>query len=83
MDTLSSTVIHLVSILSDVAADRYVAQLLESLLMDYNKDVRPVKNSSDPLQVKFGANLCRLIDVVRFQFYVSLPTDQVCNFMSW
>uniref|UniRef100_A0A8L8KB14 Acetylcholine receptor subunit alpha-type unc-63 n=1 Tax=Heligmosomoides polygyrus TaxID=6339 RepID=A0A8L8KB14_HELPZ len=37
--------------------------LLESLLMDYNKDVRPVKNSSDPLQVKFGANLCRLIDV--------------------
>ncbi|CAI4228710.1 unnamed protein product [Auanema sp. JU1783] len=31
--------------------------------MDYNRNVRPVKNASDPIQVKFGANLCRLIDV--------------------
>ncbi|CAJ0609062.1 unnamed protein product [Cylicocyclus nassatus] len=50
-------------LLMEVTADRYVDQLLENLLMDYNRNVRPVKNASDALQVKFGANLCRLIDV--------------------
>ncbi|GMT34849.1 hypothetical protein PFISCL1PPCAC_26146, partial [Pristionchus fissidentatus] len=43
--------------------DRYVSELLEKLLSDYNKNVRPVKNASDVLLVKFGAQLCRLIDV--------------------
>lgn len=38
-------------------------------MMDYNKNVRPVKNASDALIVKFGANLCRLIDVVSFLFF--------------
>ncbi|KAL6724686.1 hypothetical protein Aduo_019551 [Ancylostoma duodenale] len=51
------------ALIIEVSADRYVTQLLENLLMDYNKNVRPVKNASDALQVKFGANLCRLIDV--------------------
>uniref|UniRef100_A0A915C3V0 Neurotransmitter-gated ion-channel ligand-binding domain-containing protein n=1 Tax=Parascaris univalens TaxID=6257 RepID=A0A915C3V0_PARUN len=44
-------------------ADIYIQQLFENLMMDYNKNVRPVKNASDALIVKFGANLCRLIDV--------------------
>ncbi|KAK6760411.1 hypothetical protein RB195_021759 [Necator americanus] len=59
---LADNVLHL-SLIVEVSADRYVTQLLENLLMDYNKNVRPVKNASDALQVKFGANLCRLIDV--------------------
>uniref|UniRef100_F1LE31 Neuronal acetylcholine receptor subunit alpha-2 n=1 Tax=Ascaris suum TaxID=6253 RepID=F1LE31_ASCSU len=41
----------------------YIQQLFENLMMYYNKNVRPVKNASDALIVKFGANLCRLIDV--------------------
>ncbi|VDK18503.1 unnamed protein product [Anisakis simplex] len=44
-------------------ADVYVEQLFEHLLKNYNKNVRPVKNASDALVVKFGANLFRLIDV--------------------
>uniref|UniRef100_A0A1I7T984 Neur_chan_LBD domain-containing protein n=1 Tax=Caenorhabditis tropicalis TaxID=1561998 RepID=A0A1I7T984_9PELO len=46
-----------------VRANKHVSQLLENLLTDYNKAVRPVHNASDALKVKFGANLCRLIDV--------------------
>ncbi|CAJ0944425.1 unnamed protein product, partial [Mesorhabditis belari] len=44
-------------------ADRFVSQLLQNLMMNYNKNVRPVKNASDALTVYFGASLCRLIDV--------------------
>lgn len=43
--------------------DKYMNSLLENLLSDYNRNVRPVKNASDALKVKFGASLCRLIDV--------------------
>ncbi|CAB3410329.1 unnamed protein product [Caenorhabditis bovis] len=43
--------------------NKHVSQLLESLLTDYNRSVRPVHNASDALKVYFGANLCRLIDV--------------------
>uniref|UniRef100_A0A1I7XFN3 Neur_chan_LBD domain-containing protein n=1 Tax=Heterorhabditis bacteriophora TaxID=37862 RepID=A0A1I7XFN3_HETBA len=53
----------LVCLIHAVSTDRFVTQLLEHLLTDYNKNVRPVKNASDSLHVKFGANLCRLIDV--------------------
>ncbi|CAD6187526.1 unnamed protein product [Caenorhabditis auriculariae] len=49
--------------LQNVLCDKNVAQLLENLLSDYNRVVRPVHNASDALKVKFGANLCRLIDV--------------------
>lgn len=55
-----------VSLVSDIVtinANKHVSQLLENLLTDYNKAVRPVHNASDALKVKFGANLCRLIDV--------------------
>uniref|UniRef100_A0A914UJK7 Neurotransmitter-gated ion-channel ligand-binding domain-containing protein n=1 Tax=Plectus sambesii TaxID=2011161 RepID=A0A914UJK7_9BILA len=45
------------------SANRYADQLYEDLLYYYNKNVRPVKNASDVLQVKFGASLIRLIDV--------------------
>ncbi|KHN74860.1 Acetylcholine receptor subunit alpha-type unc-38 [Toxocara canis] len=51
------------SMMRTVLADVYIEQLFQHLMMDYNKSVRPVKNASDALLVKFGANLCRLIDV--------------------
>ncbi|KAL3105421.1 hypothetical protein niasHT_025785 [Heterodera trifolii] len=38
-------------------------QLYEDLLYFYNKNVRPVKNSTQILEVKFGASLIRIIDV--------------------
>ncbi|MFH4981923.1 hypothetical protein AB6A40_008632 [Gnathostoma spinigerum] len=44
-------------------SDNHMRQLMETLLINYNKSVRPVRNASDALVVKFGANLCRLIDV--------------------
>ncbi|KAI1709352.1 neurotransmitter-gated ion-channel ligand binding domain-containing protein [Ditylenchus destructor] len=43
---------------------RYADQLYEDLMYFYNKNVRPVKNTSEPLRVKFGASLIRIIDVV-------------------
>uniref|UniRef100_A0A914MJN6 Neurotransmitter-gated ion-channel ligand-binding domain-containing protein n=1 Tax=Meloidogyne incognita TaxID=6306 RepID=A0A914MJN6_MELIC len=44
----------------------YDYQLYEDLMYFYNKNVRPVKNSTQPLDVKFGASLIRIIDVVGF-----------------
>nr|CAD2159579.1 unnamed protein product [Meloidogyne enterolobii] len=41
----------------------YDYQLYEDLMYFYNKNVRPVKNSTQPLDVKFGASLIRIIDV--------------------
>lgn len=49
-----------------VKASRYADQLYEDLMYFYNKNVRPVKNTSEPLRVKFGASLIRIIDVVKF-----------------
>ncbi|CAI5455681.1 unnamed protein product [Caenorhabditis angaria] len=43
--------------------NRYADQLYEDLLYYYNKNVRPVKNASESVKVKFGASLIRLIDV--------------------
>ncbi|MFH4984809.1 hypothetical protein AB6A40_011518 [Gnathostoma spinigerum] len=48
-----------------IEANRFANQLYEDLLYYYNKNVRPVKNSSNAVQVKFGASLIRIIDVVR------------------
>ncbi|MFH4973812.1 hypothetical protein AB6A40_000521 [Gnathostoma spinigerum] len=57
-------IIYFVTVsVSQVKTSKHVAQLIEELLSDYNKGVRPVKNVSDALVVKFGANLCRLLDV--------------------
>ncbi|TKR58274.1 hypothetical protein L596_029741 [Steinernema carpocapsae] len=47
-----------------VEASKYADQLYEDLLYYYNKNVRPVKNASEAVQVKFGASLIRIIDVV-------------------
>ncbi len=47
-----------------INADRHIDQLYEDLMGSYNKNVRPVTNATDVLLVKFGASLCRLIDVV-------------------
>ncbi|GMR30088.1 hypothetical protein PMAYCL1PPCAC_00283, partial [Pristionchus mayeri] len=44
-------------------ANRYADQLYEDLLYYYNKNVRPVKNATEAVKVKFGASLIRLIDV--------------------
>ena len=43
---------------------KYADQLFEDLMYYYNKNVRPVANSSQALKVKFGASLIRIIDVV-------------------
>uniref|UniRef100_A0A914PXR1 Uncharacterized protein n=3 Tax=Panagrolaimus TaxID=55784 RepID=A0A914PXR1_9BILA len=42
---------------------KYADQLYEDILYFYNKNVRPVVNSSQALKVKFGASLIRIIDV--------------------
>uniref|UniRef100_W6NV03 Neurotransmitter-gated ion-channel ligand-binding domain containing protein n=1 Tax=Haemonchus contortus TaxID=6289 RepID=W6NV03_HAECO len=47
-----------------VESNRYAEQLYEDLLYYYNKNVRPVKNASESIKVKFGASLIRIIDVV-------------------
>ncbi|KJH46087.1 hypothetical protein DICVIV_07857 [Dictyocaulus viviparus] len=46
-----------------VEPNRYAEQLYEDLLYYYNKNVRPVKNASESIKVKFGASLIRIIDV--------------------
>ncbi|EFO27577.1 hypothetical protein LOAG_00896 [Loa loa] len=50
----------------DLSSNRYADQLYEDLLYFYNKSVRPVRNASNAVQVKFGASLIRIIDVVSF-----------------
>uniref|UniRef100_A0AC35FRP6 Neurotransmitter-gated ion-channel transmembrane domain-containing protein n=1 Tax=Panagrolaimus sp. PS1159 TaxID=55785 RepID=A0AC35FRP6_9BILA len=42
---------------------KYADQLYEDIMYYYNKNVRPVVNSSQALKVKFGASLIRIIDV--------------------
>ncbi|CAD5234849.1 unnamed protein product [Bursaphelenchus xylophilus] len=44
-------------------SSRYADQLYEDLLYFYNRSVRPVRNTTEPLRVKFGASLIRIIDV--------------------
>uniref|UniRef100_A0A7E4ZW14 Neur_chan_LBD domain-containing protein n=1 Tax=Panagrellus redivivus TaxID=6233 RepID=A0A7E4ZW14_PANRE len=44
-------------------SSKYVDQLYEDLMYYYNKNVRPVVNTSEALKVKFGASLIRIIDV--------------------
>ncbi|KAE9547316.1 hypothetical protein FO519_009471, partial [Halicephalobus sp. NKZ332] len=46
-----------------VESSKYADQLYEDLMYYYNKNVRPVANSTQALKVKFGASLIRLIDV--------------------
>ncbi|EJW82973.1 hypothetical protein WUBG_06117 [Wuchereria bancrofti] len=50
--------------ISGLSSNRYADQLYEDLLYFYNKNVRPVRNASSAVQVKFGASLIRIIDVV-------------------
>ena len=40
-------------------------RLYDDLLSDYNKLVRPVQNTTDPLTVRIKLKLSQLIDVVR------------------
>lgn len=51
-------------LIREASASRYADQLYEDLMYFYNKNVRPVKNTTQPLKVKFGASLIRIIDVV-------------------
>uniref|UniRef100_A0A914V4D9 Neurotransmitter-gated ion-channel ligand-binding domain-containing protein n=1 Tax=Plectus sambesii TaxID=2011161 RepID=A0A914V4D9_9BILA len=61
---IRSLAVLIVSLLiSRTLADKYIDQLYENLMYSYNKNVRPVLNATDVLQVKFGASLYRLIDV--------------------
>ena len=61
---LKSLVIILIISESNIECSRYADQLYEDLMYYYNKNVRPVANSTQALKVKFGASLIRLIDVV-------------------
>lgn len=54
----------LAALLFYVNPNRYADQMYEDLLYYYNKNVRPVKNASESVKVKFGSSLIRLIDVV-------------------
>nr|ADA85877.1 nicotinic acetylcholine receptor alpha subunit isoform b [Haemonchus contortus] len=67
-----------------VESNRYAEQLYEDLLYYYNKNVRPVKNASESIKVKFGASLIRIIDVEKLKFspyssrvFLKRPTPQV------
>lgn len=51
-----------------IEATTFADQLYEDLLYYYNKNVRPVRNASETVHVKFGASLIRIIDVVRLIF---------------
>lgn len=51
-------------ILTYAKANEHASQLYEDLMYSYNRVVRPVKNASDVLTIKFGASLIRIIDVV-------------------
>ncbi|KAK6763213.1 hypothetical protein RB195_023794 [Necator americanus] len=64
-DAVSPWQIHGFSVLVFyvVESNRYAEQLYEDLLYYYNKNVRPVKNASESIKVKFGASLIRIIDV--------------------
>jgi len=62
--------------LDTVLASRHADQLYEDLMYFYNKNVRPVKNTSEPLRVKFGASLIRIIDVVGHFLHSKLGTTQ-------
>uniref|UniRef100_A0A7I4YWD8 Nicotinic acetylcholine receptor 8 n=1 Tax=Haemonchus contortus TaxID=6289 RepID=A0A7I4YWD8_HAECO len=61
-----------------VESNRYAEQLYEDLLYYYNKNVRPVKNASESIKVKFGASLIRIIDVEKLK----LPPYSSCVFLS-
>ncbi|KAK5966060.1 Nicotinic acetylcholine receptor alpha subunit isoform b [Trichostrongylus colubriformis] len=56
--------IFVVAVIYIVEPNRYAEQLYEDLLYYYSKNVRPVKNASESIKVKFGASLIRIIDVV-------------------
>ena len=56
-------------VLSDGNPD--AKRLYDEILAGYNKLVRPVKNVTDPVTVKFKLKLSQLIDVVS-QFYSTL-----------
>uniref|UniRef100_A0A0N5CV19 Neur_chan_LBD domain-containing protein n=1 Tax=Thelazia callipaeda TaxID=103827 RepID=A0A0N5CV19_THECL len=62
---LSTILQHFACIsVNNLSCNRYADQLYEDLLYFYNKNVRPVRNASSAVQVKFGASLIRIIDVV-------------------
>ncbi|VDN39355.1 unnamed protein product [Gongylonema pulchrum] len=62
----------------EVISNRYADQLYEDLLYFYNKNVRPVRNASSAVQVKFGASLIRIIDVVRIpRYYGNLSNETI------
>ena len=52
------------AVLSDCNPD--AKRLYDEILSNYNKLVRPVKNVTDPVTVKFKLKLSQLIDVVNF-----------------
>ncbi|KAI6210764.1 Nicotinic acetylcholine receptor alpha subunit 8 [Aphelenchoides besseyi] len=60
---LVTSIVVFYSVVSTVESSRYADQLYEDLMYYYNKNVRPVKNTSEALRVKFGASLIRIIDV--------------------
>jgi len=45
-------------------ADKHEKKLLNDLLQNYERRLRPTTNSTQPLNVTFGLSLAQLIDVV-------------------
>ncbi|CAD5234850.1 unnamed protein product [Bursaphelenchus xylophilus] len=62
---LHSLTLLIIALLIPLAhLSKHANQLYEDLLYSYNKSVRPVSNTSQPVMVQFGASLIRIIDVV-------------------
>lgn len=68
MFTLKITVaisgLFYVFLLSNVYCNKDARRLIEDLLVDYNKLVRPVDNKTNVLVVRFKLKLAQLLDVV-------------------
>ena len=51
-------------------------RLYDDLLSNYNKLVRPVQNTTDPLTVRIKLKLSQLIDVVSLSHFLTLLSSQ-------
>lgn len=56
--------------LAITGADDIEYRLMRDLLRNYDRQVRPSLNASEPLNVTFGLALAQIIDVVRAYMFV-------------
>ncbi|XP_786682.3 neuronal acetylcholine receptor subunit alpha-3 [Strongylocentrotus purpuratus] len=60
---LHTTLIYIIMNITGTAASRAAELLYANLTEDYNIFIRPVKNESDPVVVKFGLSISQLIAI--------------------